>query len=136
MLPARCPRERSCRLFLAALVSLLSQLGIAAPAFSDWDLPATAISAAGHDANDPQVAVDGKENALAVWQRSDGTNSRIEAAFRPRGGTFAAAEPISAAREDAAFPQVAFDKKGNALAVWRRSDGTNVRIEAAFRAAD
>jgi hypothetical protein len=133
MLPARCPLERSCRLFLGALVSLLFQLGLAAPASSDWELPATAISAAGRDANDPQVAVDRKGNALVVWQRSDGTNARMEAAFRPRDGSFAAAEPISAAGEDAAFPQVAFDKKGNALAVWQRSDGTNSRIEAAFR---
>jgi hypothetical protein len=101
-------------------------------AFAAWE-PAVAISAAGQDANLAKVAFDGKGNALAVWTRPDGSNLRVEAAARPAGGTFAAATALSAAGQDASDPQVAFDKKGNALAVWRRSDGTNDRIEAGLR---
>jgi hypothetical protein len=93
--------------------------------------PGVLISAPGEDADEATVAFDKKRNALALWGRSDGTNFRIEAAFRPVGGAFAPATPISAAGQDAHLASVAFDKKGNALAVWHRSDGTNSRIEAA-----
>jgi hypothetical protein len=93
---------------------------------------------AGRDAFDPQVAFDATGNALAVWERSNGTNQIVQAAFRPAGGAFAAPVDLSASGlggEDARFPQVAFDASGNALVVWERSNGTNEVVQSAFRPA-
>jgi hypothetical protein len=41
------------------------------------------LSAAGQSALHPQIAVDSFGDAAVTWQRSDGTNSRIQAAFGP-----------------------------------------------------
>jgi hypothetical protein len=50
--------------------------------------------------------------------------------------TFLSAVNVSDAGQDAFEPQVAVDSSGNSLMVWTRSDGTNLRIQARFRAAD
>jgi Ca2+-binding RTX toxin-like protein len=42
-----------------------------------WSTPVD-LSEAGEDASVPQVAVDGSGNAVAVWQRSDGTDDRVQ----------------------------------------------------------
>jgi hypothetical protein len=104
------------------------------PAGGSFGAPQT-ISATGQSASAIDFALDGQGNALAVWSRSDGANRRTEAAFRPAGGSFGAAAPISAAGGDANLPQVAFDGAGNAIAVWLRYDGANHRAQAAFRPA-
>ena len=58
------------------------------------------VSPAGHDAFSPRVAVDGHNNAIAVWTAdADGADpddpNFIQAALRPAGGSFGAAETIS-----------------------------------------
>ena len=106
---------------------------------SAWAAPAWLapqdLSAAGQHAYDPQVAVDGQGNAIAVWQRSDGTNTIVQAAVRAAGGSFGAPQDVSAAGQKAGFPEVAVDGQGNAIAVWSRSNGTNYIVQAAARAA-
>jgi hypothetical protein len=89
------------------------------------------VSTSGQNAADPQVAFDASGNALAVWDRSNGTNLIAQAAFRPAGDAFAAPVDLSAGGQDALAPQVAFDPSGNALAVWHRSNGTNLIVQAA-----
>lgn len=91
------------------------------------------LSAAGQSANYPDVAIDGAGNVVSVWDRSDGTAQRVEAAFRPAGGTFTEPVAISDPGATAWFARVAVDPAGNALAVWARYDGANTRIQAAFR---
>jgi hypothetical protein len=93
------------------------------------------LSAAGQDAQTPQVAVDANGNAVVVWQRSDGTNVRIQARYRSASGTLSSVQTLSAAGQDASDPQVSVDPNGNAVAVWWRSDGTNARIQARRRSA-
>ncbi|HVX32930.1 MAG TPA: PKD domain-containing protein [Solirubrobacterales bacterium] len=88
-------------------------------------------SEAGQDASEPQVATDPQGDAIAVWRRSDGANARIEAALRPAGGAFGVPQKLSGAGQDASNPQVATYPQGDAIAVWRRSDGADERIEAA-----
>ena len=57
------------------------------------------------------------------------TNTDVtQVANRPKDGTFGAPVPIGSGF----LPQVAYDSKGNAIAVWIRSDGTNYRIETSF----
>jgi hypothetical protein len=45
------------------------------------------------------------------------------------------AQDLSAAGQDAGFPEVTVDEQGNAIAVWSRSNGTNYIVQAAVRAA-
>ena len=120
-LPALC---------LAALTLLLPAGAAAAPT---WLLPPLDLSAAGEDAFQPHVGLDPQGNAVAIWVRSDGANLRIEAATRPPGGTFGGPQLLSAAGQSASEPQLALDPQGSAVAVWRRDDGANFRVEAATR---
>ena len=41
------------------------------------------LSAGGHDAVGPQLATDPGGDAIVAWQRSDGTNFRIQGATGP-----------------------------------------------------
>jgi hypothetical protein len=102
------------------------------PAGGSWQAPVE-LSGPGHDASEPQVAVDSGGDAVAVWKRYDGTNQIIEAASRPAGGSWQAPVDLSATGQNASEPQVAVDPSGDAVAVWKGSDGTNQIIEAASR---
>lgn len=97
--------------------------------------PTETLSDPGQNASEPQIAFDASGNALAVWSRFDGTSIRIQSAFRSAGGSFGGLQTISAAGQSASRPQVSFDSAGKAVAVWERTDGTNLRVEAAVRPA-
>jgi hypothetical protein len=98
--------------------------------------PVASISTAGRDAFEPQVALDGAGNAIAVWTQYDGARSRTHAAFRPAGGSFGGDQTISSGGQDAIAPQISLDPAGNAVAVWYRFDGATDRIQAAVRPAN
>ena len=76
-----------------------------------------------------------RKHDASTWSRSDGTNIRIQAAFRPAGGSFAAPVTISAPGFDATKPDVDFDNSGKALITWQRFDGTKLRVQATTRSA-
>jgi hypothetical protein len=102
----------------------------------DGTLAATqTISDPGQDASGPQVAFDPSGNAIAVWDRSDGSKTRVQAAFQPAGGSFGTPQTLSAAGQNATNPQISIDQSGNAVAIWERSDGTNLRVETSIRPA-
>lgn len=88
------------------------------------------ISNAG-SAEAPQVAFGPNGDAFAVWYQSDGTDFNIWSnRFTPDAG-WGAAELIETDDTDSAFtPHVAVDSEGNAIAVWRQSDGTRFNIWA------
>jgi len=122
---------------LWALVLAVSTMLLApavARATPTW-MSAINLSDPGQDGFDPQVAVNSSGDSLAVWNRSDGSNLRIQAKFRATDGTFGPTETISQSGRDASEPQVAFDQSGNAIAVWTQFDGANGRVHAAFRPA-
>ncbi len=76
------------------------------------------------DAQNPQVAVEGSGNAVAVWYQSDGARNNTWANRFVAGsgwGTPALIETDNAG--DAWNPQVAVDPVGNAIAVWYQDDG-------------
>jgi hypothetical protein len=78
----------------------------------------------------PQIAFDSSGNAIAVWYQSDGTRANIYA-NRFNGTIWGTAELIET--DDAGNadqPQIAFDSSGNAIAVWKQSDGTRYNIYA------
>jgi len=98
--------------------------------------PIQTLSAAGQHGSLPQVAVDSNGNAVFVWQRSDGTNLRVQTRARSAAGTLSGTQTISAAGQSAEYPQLAVDGSGNAVFVWERWDGAAERIQARTRAAD
>jgi len=79
----------------------------------------------------PQIAIDNDGNALAVWNQFDGTRTNIWANRYTLTGGWGTAELIETGDVDSAFgPQIAIDGSGNALAVWRQSDGMRENIWA------
>ena len=103
-----------------------AELPAGAPA---WQPPAD-LSATGESAANADVAASARGDVLAVWQRSNATNTVIQGAVRPAGGTWEGSKSLSAAGEDAESPEVAVDPRGNATAVWDRSNGTNTILQA------
>jgi hypothetical protein len=90
------------------------------------------LSLPGADARHPQIATAFLGDAAAVWERSDGANTRIQAAIRPANGNFAPPVDVSAAGQDALEAR-AVNQYDNVLVTWRRFDGTNWRVQAATR---
>ena len=88
------------------------------------------LSGAGEDAGDPQVAIDGSDRATITWQRSDGSNNRIQSVRLDANGTPEAVKTLSAAGQSAFFSQVAIDGSDRATITWQRSDGSNNRIQS------
>ncbi len=97
--------------------------------------PATTISDPGQSASNPDSAIDNSGNALVTWSRSDGTNIRVQASYRPFGGSFATPTTISDAGFDATKPVTDFDNSGKALITWQRFDGSKLRVQATTRTA-
>ena len=109
-----------------------------------WATPANAtpiyltpinISDAGEDAFEPQVVVDQSGNEHHVWTSGDGSNTRIQYRLRDQAGNFGPVQTVSAAGADASQPDIDIDDNGNAVAVWTRSQGAHLRVEAAGRPA-
>jgi len=104
------------------------------PPGGTWQVPVH-ISAAGEKAYGPQVALDAQGDAVAVWQRYNGTDYVVQAAGGAAGGAWEAPVDLSAAGEETVAQQVAIDTKGDAVAVWQHYNGTNWLIAAASRLA-
>jgi hypothetical protein len=70
----------------------------------------------------PQLAVDPAGNATAVWQQTDGTNTRIYTSRSTNGTTWSPPQILSAANGNALNPRADADADGNVTALWRRFD--------------
>ena len=83
------------------------------------------------NAFNPQIAIDGSGNALAVWQQFDGLRNNIWSNRYTAGTTNSWSTPtlIETDNTGGAFdPQIAINASGNAVAVWTQSDGTRYNI--------
>jgi hypothetical protein len=83
----------------------------------------------------PRLSVDGKGDAIVVWEHVKGPESFVESSSRPSGAP--AWGPSQIVAEDAESlhnPEVGLDSAGNATAVWE-AKGASVRIDAAVRPA-
>ncbi|MBI1425420.1 MAG: hypothetical protein GC149_18440 [Gammaproteobacteria bacterium] len=85
----------------------------------DW-YDGTAVNAA----SAPQVALAANGKGVAVWQRFDGTADSVYARQYTGSGWGAVQTIDSDASHPASTPDVAVDASGNAIAVWRQSNGT------------
>jgi hypothetical protein len=81
------------------------------------------LSPAGQNSDFPQVGIDADGDAVAVWQRFDGTSFRIQARTRPASGALGSVQTLSPAAHNSQNPHVAVAGSGVALASWERSDG-------------
>jgi hypothetical protein len=84
---------------------------------------------------DPNVAVNGDGDAVAVWSHGEGIGGSrtvvIESASRTAGGAWLPAAPISPPQLEAGPASVAIDAAGEAVAIWEGSNG----VETASRPA-
>ena len=94
------------------------------------------------DAQTPDVALSSTGDAIAVWRQKTDTNgdglvnnqdkfSIYANLYRPGAGWGTAGIIETDNLGDAEFPQAVFDPDGNALIVWRQSDGIRYNIQAA-----
>jgi hypothetical protein len=92
---------------------------------SGWGIAALIETDNAGDAQLPQVAVDGRGNAVAIWEQSDGLRLNILSNRYAAGSGWGTSRLVETDDTgDARFPQVAFDGAGNAVAVWEQYDGT------------
>jgi hypothetical protein len=82
------------------------------------------------DAYSPQIALDPAGNALTVWDQTVGGQLSVYANRRPTGGAWGTAQLLEAGSGSALMSQIAVDASGNALAVWKQTDGVRYNIWA------
>lgn len=104
------------------------------PAGGSFGAPQT-LSAAGYEAREPRVAMNGAGEAVIVWSLASGLTEEVQAASAAPGGVFGEPADLTSFTTVASVPQVALDSHGDAIAVWDGSDGANIRIEDALRPA-
>lgn len=99
-----------------------------------WGVPAigaTTKPTSDIDAVAPDIAVDANANALVVWSAVSSHQDlnavgRIHASYGALSGMWFH-EPLDASTAPAsAFPKIAVDGNGNAIAVWERDDGNGI----------
>ena len=104
------------------------------PAGGAWS-SAERISEPAAATESPKLAMDALGNAVAVWQRSTGHDSVVQAAVRPAGGDWSEPENLSAPGETAFNAEVAI-RAGRATVVWTAQSDRHTAIETSSRAID
>jgi hypothetical protein len=100
-----------------------------------------ALSTAGQNAEESQIAVDPNGNAVIVWERFDGTDPagnccfKIQTRRRAAAGTLSATQTLSNAGQSSFSPQVGVDTNGNAVYAWTSFTGTKDDIQVRARTA-
>jgi hypothetical protein len=103
-----------------------------------WSTPEqlSVFSETGTSSDNPQVAANGSGNAVAVWQQGNGSNTIIRFSQSTDGGAnWSEPTDLSELGQSAITPEVAVNGSGNAVALWRRSNGENDIIQASFSSA-
>ncbi|MBU6337017.1 MAG: hypothetical protein KGR19_04275 [Acidobacteria bacterium] len=89
------------------------------------------LSATGQNADSPQVAVGADGATTVVWQRSNGSNTIIQAATRAAGSSsFGTPQDLSATGQNADSQRVAVGPDGVATVAWRYGASPNRVIQA------
>ena len=121
-----------------ALVDQNEQLAIAErPSGSGWQAP---VEIAPKDSEggpyQPELAVDSQGEAVVIWWQDDGQYADVHAARKPAGAG-GWQTPITLSRGCAAFdfclpePQVTFDERGDAVAIWQHQGSERLVTQAA-----
>jgi len=94
-----------------------------------WSKPEE-LSAPGHTASAPLVAMDAAGNAIAAWIRFNGVAPAAQTASRPAGGSWGLPRNLSRRGRNAATIDLAMNRRGDALVSWVQAGG----LKTAFRA--
>ena len=76
------------------------------------------LSPAGQNASLPHVGVTPTGRSVFAWQRSDGTNTRIQVRARSAAGALSPVQTVSAAGQNASQPAIGVDSSANAVLAW------------------
>ena len=101
---------------------------------ANW-APIETVSGPTSSAYSPRVAMDDQGGAIAVWRWSRGGYFIIQAATKPTGGIWSAAQDLTAPGEHSGPPQVEMDASGAAVAAWLRPTGANTMAQVSYRQA-
>lgn len=94
------------------------------PAGSAWTAPAT-LSQEGHDAHWPSVELGPAGEAVAAWERFNGSNVIDQAATGSPAGVWQPAVDLSPTAHDGYTPSVSGDGAGNGLIAWESREGSS-----------
>jgi hypothetical protein len=99
---------------------------------SSWSAPAT-LSDTAEDGFEAALAVDPQGDAVVVWSEHIGTSTQVAQSARRRAGASAwsPAVDLSPPGVENWAPSVGIDTAGDAVAIWRGSDGSNSITQAA-----
>lgn len=115
---------------LALLLALLVGTPQPASAEVQWQDPER-LSPGGFDTLTPSTAIGSDGTAAAIWVRTNGLTSSIEAAVRPRtAGAWGETTAIPGAAGAVAAARIVVDGAGNATAVWRQEITTPTATRA------
>jgi hypothetical protein len=96
---------------------------------SEWGISEWLEETGTGGAEEPQIAVDGQSNALAVWEYAEPGRSRIWANRYTRRDLWGDPVPIDAGDQQSSRPQLAVDEPGNSFVVWEQTqDGSEANI--------
>ena len=102
------------------------------PALGAWSQPEQA-SRGPLPSRAPDVAVNARGDAAAVWVRGARREAMVVASVRPAGGEWGAPEAISRRGRPAIDPEVAVDAQGRVIVAWRQVVRTRVVTAGAGR---
>ncbi len=97
-----------------------------------WSPPID-LSASGQSASNPRVAIASEGGTIAaIWQRSDGSNTRIQfSGSNTSGATWSPPDNLSSGGQDAIEPHIVISSNGAILtAGWPRYDSINDIIQS------
>lgn len=95
-----------------------------------WETPVN-LSEAGEDAVSPNLAVNSKGYAVAIWDRYNGSYEITQSSTRTPGLKGVWRTPVNlSGRVDTQFPAVALNPLGNGMAVWEVGNGYGKNVQA------
>jgi hypothetical protein len=116
------PAEPVRRAAVGALAVLACSAATAAGAWS----PAEPASVGPLAARSPDVAMNGRGDAVAAWVRGTGRKAMVVVTLRAAGGEWSRPEAVSRRGRPAVNPQVAVDPTGRVVVVWRQVAGSRL----------
>jgi hypothetical protein len=93
------------------------------------------VSEADHNSCEPQLALNARGDAVAVWERGC-DQEVVQAAGRSAAGSWQPPVIVSGAGYAVGRPQVAIDGRGHAVAVWESDRNRHFAVQAATTGRD
>jgi hypothetical protein len=88
------------------------------PAGGQWSAPVPVSGSGDGDLDAPQVAVNARGDAVAVWSAGIGSTGAVRVSARPAGGAWSDPHVISEGAVYGGGQDVAIDAQGNATVIW------------------